>query len=178
MEKRLITHSKYPLKFDYYATDDGRIWSEKSQHFMAQHNDKNGYKKVRLSTTDVAPGKTHTFSVHRLVLENFCPIEGMEFLQVNHKDGNKNNNRLENLEWMTCQENINHAIENHLRAEINGAAKLTQEQVIDIYKRSHSGESNTALGKEYGLHPDSIGRIRNKKLWKDLLDSIEGTLND
>ena len=63
-------------------------------------------------------------------------------------------------------------------AKINGAAKLTQEQVIDIYKRSHSGESNIALGEEYGLHPDSIGRIRNKKLWKDLLDNIEGTLND
>ena len=109
--------------------------------------------------------KRHTYSVHRLVLENFCPTAEMNNLQVNHIDGNKENNSLSNLEWMTCLENIHHAMDNNLRAKINGASKLTKEQVVDIYLRAKNGETNISLGAEYNLHPDSVGRIRNKKLW-------------
>ena len=170
MRKIKITNCKYELSYDYYVTDDGRIWSEQSKKFMAFQYDKNGYVKVALRSTDLPPKKCHRYSVHRLVMENFCPVENMENLQVNHKDGNKQNNCLSNLEWVTCQENIDHAISTCLRAKTNGAAKLTESQVIEIYKRTQNGETNTALGREFGVHPDSIGRIRNKKLWKDLLD--------
>ena len=54
--------------------------------------------KVRLCCLDLGPGKTHTFSVHRLVMENFKPIMNMSNLQVNHIDGDKTNNCLHNLE--------------------------------------------------------------------------------
>lgn len=122
MKMKLIEICKYPLKFDYYVTDDGRVWSDKSKKFMAQSEDKNGYMKVGLSSLDLPPKKVHRYSVHRLIMENFCPVEGMEKLQVNHKDGNKKNNCLDNLEWVTCEENIQHAIEHGLRAKVNGAA--------------------------------------------------------
>ena len=117
-------------------------------------------------------GKRHRYSVHRLILENFNPVEGMENLQVNHIDGNKENNKLENLEWITCKENIQHAIDNNLRAKINGAAKLTIEQVKEIFIRSHRGEKNVDLGREYNLHPDSIGKIKNQKLWKQITKDL------
>ena len=171
MKKILITNSKHPLKFNYYATDDGRIWSEKTQKFMSMREDKDGYLKVTLSCVD--NNGRHRFSVHRLVLENFKPIEGMEKLQVNHINGNKKDNSLQNLEWVTCEENIKHAVENNLRAEINGASKLTKEQIIEIFNRSNSGESNIKLGKEFNLHPDSIGKIKNKKRFQNILNNIE-----
>lgn len=167
--KKLITNCKYELKFNYYVTDDGRIWSERTQKYLSPQYDKNGYVKVQLRSTD---NKSHRYSVHRLVLENFKPIQGMEKLQVNHIDGNKLNNNLNNLEWTTCEENINHAIQNNLRATINGAAKLTPEEVIEIYRRAWNGETNIKLGKEFNIHPDQIGRIKNKKSWKNILDSI------
>lgn len=169
MEKRKIVNCKYPLLYDYYVTDDGRVWSEKSQKFMRQSDDKNGYKKVALRSADLPPKKCHLYSVHRLVMENFYPFDGMENFQVNHIDGDKTNNRLSNLEWVTCQENIAHAVVAGLRAEINGSAKLTSQQVIEIYLRATNGETNVDLGKEFHLHPDTIGRIRNKKAWTDLL---------
>lgn len=167
--KKLITRCKYELKFNYYVTDDGRVWSERTQKYLSPQYDKNGYVKVQMRSTD---NKSHRYSVHRLVLENFKPVQGMEKLQVNHKDGNKLNNNLNNLEWTTCKENIDHAIQNNLRSTINGASKLTPEQVIEIFRRAWNGETNIKLGKEFNVHPDQIGRIKNKKSWKNILDSI------
>lgn len=170
MNKKLITTSKYELKYNYYVTEDGQIWSQKTNKYLSQHKDKDGYLKVRLVSKD---DKRHTYSVHRLVLENFYPTAGMNNLQVNHIDGNKENNSLSNLEWMTCLENIHHAMDNNLRAKINGASKLTKEQVVDIYLRVKNGETNISLGAEYNLHPDSVGRIRNKKSWQNILENFD-----
>lgn len=169
MEKRKIEICKYPLLYDYYVTDDGRVWSEKSKKFMSQSLDKDGYKKVSLRSSDLPPKKCHRYSVHRLIMENFYPFQGMENFQVNHIDGDKTNNCLSNLEWVSCKENIHHAMVTGLRAKENGAAKLTSLQVIEIYKRAHLGEKNIDLGKEFHVHPDTIGKIKNKKIWVDLL---------
>lgn len=171
--KKLITVSKYQLKYPYYVTDDGQIWSEKTHKYLTQRKDKDGYLKVRLSSTDLKPGQTHTYSVHRIVLENFKPVENMENLQVNHIDGDKTNNTLSNLEWVTCKENIQHAIDNNLRAKVNGSAKLTVEQVQEIYIRSHNNESNVDLAKEYPVNEDSIGRIKNGISWKEVTSSLK-----
>lgn len=173
MEMKLITICKYPLKFNYYVTDDGRVWSERTQKFLSQNKDKDGYMKVALCSSDLPPKHVHRYSVHRLIMENFCPIEDMDQYQVNHIDGDKTNNALSNLEWVTCEENIRHAVENGLRAKVNGAAKLTSDQVLEIYNRSHNGETNVALATEFGVHPDTIGRIRNQKEWREVTSNCE-----
>ena len=167
--KKLITKCKHNLKFNYYITDDGKVWSERTQKYLSFQYDKNGYVKVQMRSTD---NKSHRYSIHRLVLENFKPVENMENLQVNHIDGNKKNNNLTNLEWTTSEENIRHAIDNNLRATINGASKLTPEQVIEIYRRATNGERNIDLGKEFNIHPDQVGRIKNKKAWKEITSSL------
>ena len=59
-------------------------------------------------------GGTTYIQLHRALMLAFNPIEGFENLQINHIDGNKNNNNLNNLEWVTPKENIAHAIKNKL----------------------------------------------------------------
>lgn len=169
MREKKITICKYNLIYDYYVRDNGTIYSAKSNKVLSSQLDKDGYEKVQMMSDD---GKRHRYSVHRLILENFNPIEGMENLQVNHIDGDKRNNKLENLEWVTCQENINHAIDNDLRAKINGSSKLTIEQVKEIFIRSHNGETNINLGREFNIHPDQIGRIKNRKSWKEVTKEL------
>lgn len=72
-------------------------------------NIKTGYLECNLCKD----GLTHTKAVHRLVAETFIPNPDNK-PQVNHKDGNKLNNNVDNLEWCTAAENVRHAIDNNL----------------------------------------------------------------
>lgn len=172
MNKIKITNCKNELKFDYYVTDDGRVWSERSKKFMAKTLDRYGYEKVCL----MSPEGRHRHSVHRLILENFNPVPGMDKLQVNHIDGNKQNNNLSNLEWCTPAENIHHAMEHNLRAKINGSAKLTPEQVLEIcHLLKDKTMTQKQIAEKYGVHVCSIERIKAKKLWKSITENFDFT---
>lgn len=72
---------------------------------LTPHNGDNGYKCVNLSKN----GLVNLANVHRLVAETFLPKDDGKNV-VNHKDGNKHNNTVENLEWVTCSENSKHAV--------------------------------------------------------------------
>lgn len=169
-----IINCKYELKYPYYVTEDGHVWSEYSQKFIRELPDKNGYLKVRLSSTDLPKGKQHAYSVHRLVLENFSPCENMKNLQVNHKDGDKTNNSISNLEWTTCQENISHAIDNKLRAKINGSAKLTEKQVLEVIELLLSKKyTYIQIAEKYGVCKETIARIKRKESWKELTENVD-----
>lgn len=79
----------------------------------AAKDDTHGYLIVDL----YKDGKRSKVKVHRLVLESFLPVDGCEHLDVNHKDGNKKNNALENLEWCTRRENLIHAVKSGLTSQ-------------------------------------------------------------
>lgn len=170
---KLVKTSKYNLKYNYYVTKTGKIYSEYSKKFLSAQLDKDGYEKVRLISTD---GARHRYSVHRLVLENYNPVDGMETLQVNHIDGDKQNNNLNNLEWVTCQENILHAYKNNLhsqKGEHNNATKLTENNVKDIIQLLLKKElTQKEIGKQFGVSEDVIGAIKNKHNWKYLTNNI------
>lgn len=68
---------------------------------------KKGYCRINL--------KGKVYQVHRIVAKYFCP-DRIDADQVNHKDGIKTNNKADNLEWVTNQENRDHAVANHLIA--------------------------------------------------------------
>lgn len=72
-------------------------------------------------------GKKKNFKVHRLVIESFNPVEGMEKLDCNHIDENKKNNAIGNLEWLTRKENLNYGTHNKRIADAHAVPILCVE---------------------------------------------------
>jgi len=85
----------------YQVSDTGILLKKNGNGYMSQHEN-NGYMKVKLYIGD----KYRFLSVHRVVAEAFIPNPD-NLPQVNHKDKNRSNNRVSNLEWVTASENIN-----------------------------------------------------------------------
>lgn len=87
----------------YAITEEGKVWSYRNQKYLKPREDKNGYLLVNLSFK----GKQTTFKIHRLVAEAYIDNpEGKD--TINHKDENKQNNCVNNLEWMTRRENLDY----------------------------------------------------------------------
>jgi hypothetical protein len=106
-----------------------------------QTHGKNGYKYVTLYADNV--GKK--LYVHRLMAELY--INNPENKRtVNHKDGDKHNNCLTNLEWSTDGENIQHAYDNGLN---KGNSKVTESDRADMYASFMDGSNMTAISKGY-----------------------------
>lgn len=96
----------YGFKGKYQINKEGQIKSLARNIIISQRYDKKGYLIVGLINKE---GKRTTKGVHRLLMETFCPMEGMENLTVNHINHIKDDNRLENLEWLSNSENIKEA---------------------------------------------------------------------
>jgi hypothetical protein len=89
----------------YLISNKGKVYSNKTNKILIPHVDKDGYLKVKLS------GKQRF--IHRLVAIEFIPNPN-NLLQVNHKNGVKTDNYVDNLEWCTLQYNIDHAYKHNL----------------------------------------------------------------
>lgn len=128
---------------------------------------KKGY--LRIGLTD-EKGIQRRFYIHRLVIESFNKCQE-EKMQVNHIDGDKTNNRLSNLEFVTDKENKKHAIKNDLNAkgEQIHTAVFTQEQIEWIrkhYKPGHSKYGARAMARTFGTSHSTIGKVVRNETWK------------
>lgn len=154
---------------DYLVSNFGRVKSLKkgSEVILSLWTDTDGYLCINLWKD----GKGQFFRVHRLVAAAF--LDNKDNLpEVNHKDGDKTNNFVENLEWVTRLQNVRHSFDTGLKTPIygeqNGRHKLTQSDVDEIRKTYVKGSrvfGGGALAKKYGVTKKVIYDIINNKRW-------------
>jgi len=128
----------------YEINEKGIVRRVKDKKIIKQWIHKVGYPCVSLHK-----GKQKkNIYVHRLLAEHFIPNPENK-LQVNHIDGNKQNNSLDNLEWVTPSENIQHAFKTGLNKSNIKNKKLSQEEIKDLFlNRFLKGESITSIAND------------------------------
>lgn len=151
-------HKPYTIE-DYIITQSGEIINKHNNHKVKPQKNGKGYFRVSIG------GKL--MFVHRLVANEYIP-NPQNKLQVNHKDGNKENNCVDNLEWVTNQENRNHAVENNLQicGDKCSWSKLNENDVI--YILNNKKNSSIELAKKFKVSSHTIRNVKNGKTWKQL----------
>lgn len=165
-----IFDPEYKLKPYYFISTYGRIYSSSRYggHLRKIILDEHGYYRVQLRLID---GTGRYFQVHRLVLYTFNYIEGCEYLQCNHKDTNKTNNIISNLEWCTCKENIQHAVKTGIfgaLAKNNNNCIVTDEQVHNVCKYWIDGYNIEDINLKTGVSKSNISNIINGSSRKNI----------
>ena len=165
--KTLIYHGQEYSQFE--VSTNGQLRNVNTGTIYKQHLHKNGYWQVCVSLGDRSNKKV--IKIHRAVAETFVSNPDNKDI-INHIDGNKQNNVITNLEWVTCSENVQHAYDNGLSQPLRGinnpSAKLTEEDVLYIREhyiprdREYGARS---LGRKFGVDKNSIVNIANYKAY-------------
>ena len=155
----------------YKVDENGNVFSVRNNKFLKRMTFPSGYEYVHLCN---GKGKTKLFRVHRLVAETFIPNPN-NLPCVNHKDGNKLNNSVKNLEWCTHSENMIHAYQTGLEqprcGEQHHAHKLTEDAVKyikQLYVKRDKEFGAVALAKKFNVDRTTIHDIVRGKTWGEV----------
>jgi hypothetical protein len=141
------------------------------QRILKQGRDGSGYPQVGLTKNK----SKKTYKVHRLVANAFIDNNESK-LEVNHINGVKADNRVENLEWCTRGENISHAYKNGLRCSKgvnNPSSKLNETNVKNILKLLDRGVTAKKIAKAFFVAESTIGRIKNGQIWNHITNGVK-----
>ena len=164
----------------FEASNQGRIRRTQSAQGAKMLNhprlgtNKSGYREVQVQCKQY--GVSGLKFVHQLVLEAFIGPKPTGH-ECNHKNGNRSDNRLDNLEWVTRRENVLHAYRVLGRYHLNpphgsqsGTSKLTEEYIPHIRARVRQGESQASVARSLGVSRTTIILIMQGKTWRHVPD--------
>lgn len=152
----------------YKISNLGRIYSFINNKDLKPWKNRKGYLFVKLFNLDLGVNKT--ISIHRLVALNFiCNPDDKP--QVNHINGIKTDNRVENLEWCTCKENICAAYNTGIKSnkgEKHPKSIFKNQDILNIRYLSSMGVRNHLIAKQYKCGNDTIYAILKRKNWSHI----------
>lgn len=155
------TLKDYP---NYLIYPDGRVFSLRRRHYIYQTVCSRGYHRVVMTINKKQVARL----VHRLVCQAFL-LRFDSGKQVNHIDGDKSNNRIDNLEMVTNMQNRQHAKRMGLiaKGESHGGSKIKSKHVAQI--RALKGSTTyKKIGTRFGISAPSVSRIINKQAWRHM----------
>lgn len=162
MNKELIGYEE-----NYTINSNGTIYSNKTKDYLKPHPHKDiGYYCVSLWKNN----KGTTYYVHRLIAQHFIPNPDNK-PEVNHIDGDRNNNDVSNLEWVTSSENSQHAVDTGLRTYTN---RLTKDEFLECLHSVIQGESYASLSNRVPYKVPFLS-TKVRKLAKEV--GLENELN-
>lgn len=156
------------METKYIISDDGQIYSQVTNRYLKPFKNRRGYCLVDINVN----GERYTRQLHRLVALTF--IDNPNSLEtVNHKDGNKENNAVSNLEWMTVLDNVRHAWKTGLvkprYGTDNPANVYSENQIHNVCKMLEvGGLSNKSIAYKCGVNVTLIRDIKFRGKWKQI----------
>jgi predicted XRE-type DNA-binding protein len=154
----------------YQISNLGRVKSIKfKNHRIMKTKVDMGYEQIGLRL----PNKIKKFfKIHRLVAKAFISNPN-NYPQVNHKDGNKLNNHVENLEWCSSSQNVKHSFDilgkQIPKGENSTSSKLKESDVLAIRQLLKEGNlSQQKIADKYGISQAQVWRIKNKLRWSHI----------
>jgi hypothetical protein len=180
-------HSSVPAGFKeilgyngrYFINQEGRVWSVFKRGLMSPQTDAtHPYPWVLLRENGKSRPRTIYYLMRLTWMPNAPGVVGNQRGEwcVNHKDGNKMNSNIDNLEWMTMEDNARHAWENRMQAfgEAKKNAAFNSKQVTAIRLRVKYGESAYALSREFNVTHSTIKKICRFESWKHQDQNLKG----
>ena len=158
--------TKIPFLTNYEISKNGMIRNIKTKKIKSQYVGSTGYYMVSFSINN----KSKPYRVHRLLAKVFI-LNKNNYEVVNHKDGNKLNNDLSNLEWCTQKFNMKHANLTGLinnKGVKNGMSKLDINKVKQIKKMLIDGITQNEIAKQFNVSRSCILKINLGRTWTDV----------
>lgn len=146
----------------HQVSSDGQVRNKKTMRIL-KPAERNGYFFVQLKN------RGRSLNIHRLVAEAFLPNpRGVGF--VNHKNGLKNDNRIENLEWVTASENARHRVDT-LRKGLgtgHGRSRYSESQILEMRDLWSKGIPSGLIADQFKSSIAAVHTICTGKTWKHL----------